>query len=85
MNTHCSNCGKRLNTSSATEKLCQKCKNEKVIDLDYCKVMFANRTAMSMEYIEDIQEAGNWLIKQIEKWKREYHKIDPAGFLFIED
>ena len=36
-------------------------------DLEYFKVMFANKASLSLESIEDIQEAGNWLINLIEE------------------
>jgi hypothetical protein len=36
----------------------------------YYKMMFANQAVLSMEDMKDIQEAGNWLIKKVE---RKYH------------
>jgi hypothetical protein len=35
--------------------------------LEHYKLMFVNKAVLSMEDVEDIQEAGNWLIKQAEK------------------
>jgi hypothetical protein len=31
-------------------------------DLEYYKLMFVNKTALSLENIEDIQKAGQWLV-----------------------
>jgi hypothetical protein len=45
-------------------------------DLEYYKTMFANKAALSMENIKDIQEAGKWLINQAEKVETLEKQID---------
>jgi hypothetical protein len=43
------------------------------VDIEYYKIMFLNKSALSMETIEDIQKAGIELIKYIEKLEGELH------------
>lgn len=38
-------------------------------DLEYYRTMFTNKSALLHENIEDIQEAGNWLINKIDKYE----------------
>jgi hypothetical protein len=44
------------------------------VDIEFYKLMFVNKGALSMETIEDIQKAGLELIKYIEKLEGELHE-----------